>query len=68
MEDWITKKPDAMIYLAAEATYRFLKGEKLPQQIMLPVAVIDKGNAAQYNVPPDQRTPPVWEKILAAQR
>jgi ribose transport system substrate-binding protein len=55
-------------YLAAEATYRFLKGEKLLQQIMLPVAVIDKGNAAHYNVPPDQRIPPVWERVLAAQR
>ncbi len=55
-------------YLAAEAIYRFLKDEKLPQQIMLPVAVIDKSSAAQYNVPPDQRIPPAWEKILAAQR
>lgn len=54
-------------YLAAEAAYRFLKGEKLPQQLMLPVVIVDKSNAQAYNVPPEQRKPLVWEKVLAAQ-
>ena len=55
-------------YLAAEAAYRLLKGERLPQQIMLPVVIVDKGNAQKYNIPTGQRTPPVWEKVVAAQR
>jgi ribose transport system substrate-binding protein len=54
-------------YLAAEAAYRLLKGEKLPQQIMLPVVIVDKSNAQAYNVPPEQRKPPVWDKVVAAQ-
>jgi ribose transport system substrate-binding protein len=54
-------------YLAGEAAYRLLKGEKLPQQMMLPVVIVDKSNAQAYNVPPEQRKPPVWDKVVAAQ-
>ncbi|HSB77796.1 MAG TPA: sugar ABC transporter substrate-binding protein [Candidatus Methylomirabilis sp.] len=55
-------------YLATEAAYRLLKGEKLPQQILLPVVIVDKTNAQAYNIQPDQRKPPSWDKVLAAQR
>ncbi len=55
-------------YLTVEAAYRFLKGEKLPQQIILPVPVVDKSNAEPYNIPPEQRKPPVWEQVLAEQK
>jgi len=55
-------------YLAMEATYRYLMGEKLPQQIILPVVIVDKSNAQAYNIPPDQRKPPSWEKVIAAQQ
>lgn len=55
-------------YLATEAAYRLLKGEKLPQQIILPVPVVDKSNAEAYNIPLEQRKPPVWEQVLAAQK
>jgi ribose transport system ATP-binding protein len=54
-------------YLAGEAAYRLLKGEKIPQQIMLPVVIVDKSNAQAYNVPPEQRKPPSWDKVVAAQ-
>jgi len=55
-------------YITVEAAYRFLKGEKLPQQIMLPVPVVDKSNAEPYNIPLEQRKPPVWDQVLAAQK
>ncbi len=55
-------------YLSVEAAYRLLKGEKLPQQLILPVPVVDKSNAEPYNIPPEQRKPPVWEQVLAAQK
>jgi len=55
-------------YLAAEAAYRILKGEKVPSELLLPIVLVDKSNAAQYNVPPEQRKPPVWDKVLAAQK
>ncbi len=55
-------------YISVEATYRFLKGEKVPQQIILPVPVVDKSNAESYNIPPEQRKPPVWEQVLAEQK
>ena len=55
-------------FISIEAAYRFLQGEKLPQQIILPVPIVDKSNAEPYNIPPEQRKPPVWEQVLAVQR
>ena len=55
-------------YLAAEAAYRILKGEKVPSELLLPVVLVDKSNAQVYNVPPEQRKPPVWDQVLAMQR
>ena len=55
-------------YLAGEAAYRFLKGEKIPSELLLPVVLVDKNNAQAWNVPVEQRKPPVWEKVVALQR
>jgi len=55
-------------YLAAEAAYRLLKGEKLPPELLLPVVLVDKSNAQAWNIAVEQRKPPVWEKVLATQR
>ena len=54
-------------YVAGEAAYRILKGEKVPSELLLPVVLVDKNNAQAYNVPPDQRKPPAWDKVVAAQ-
>ncbi len=55
-------------WLAAEAAYRFLKGEKLPHKMIIPVGLVDKSNVSTWDVPVEQRTPPVWEKVLAVQK
>ena len=51
-------------YLAAEAAYRLMKGEKLPSEILLPVVLVDKSNAQGWNIPVEQRKPPVWDKVV----
>jgi len=55
-------------YLAFEAVHRYLKGETLPKQLMLPVPVVDKSNVAEYDIPVDQRKPLGWENVLAMQK
>lgn len=55
-------------YIAFEAVHRYLKGETLPKELMLPVPPVDKSNVAQYNIPVDQRKPPVWEEVVAIQK
>jgi ribose transport system substrate-binding protein len=55
-------------YLAGEAAYRLLKGEKIPPELLLPVVLVQKENASAWNIPLEQRKPPAWEKVAAAQR
>jgi inositol transport system substrate-binding protein len=55
-------------WIAAEAAYRFLKGEKLPHKMIIPVGLVDKSNVSTWDVPVEKRTPPVWEKVLAVQK
>ena len=54
-------------WVAAEAAYRFLKGEKFPPKMILPVVLVDKTNLSTWDVPVEKRTPPIWEKVVAAQ-
>jgi ribose transport system permease protein len=32
------------------------------------VSMVDKSNAEPYNIPPEQRKPPVWEQVMAGQK
>ena len=49
---------------ATRAAIRHLKGEPLPEKIMLPAEVIDKSNYRAWLVPVDQRTCPEWSEIV----
>jgi ribose transport system substrate-binding protein len=49
---------------ATRAAVRYLKGEPLPEKIMLPAEVIDKTNYKAWLVPVDQRPCPEWSEIV----
>jgi ribose transport system substrate-binding protein len=49
---------------ATRAGLRHLKGEKLPEKIMLPAAIIDSTNYRAWLVPVEQRTCPDWEEVV----
>jgi ribose transport system substrate-binding protein len=49
---------------ATRAAIRHLKGEPLPEKVMLPAEVIDKSNYQAWLVPVDQRTCPEWSDIV----
>lgn len=49
-------------YLAVQAAYRHLKGEKFPPEIMLDVFIIDKNNVATMARTPELRKVPDWNK------
>jgi ribose transport system substrate-binding protein len=55
-------------YVAFEAVHRYLKGETLPKNMLLPVPVVDKTNVQQFDIPVDQRRPVIWEEVLAVQK
>jgi ribose transport system substrate-binding protein len=44
-----------MAYLATECAARHLRGESVPLSIDLKVKIVDQGNAAQWNLPYEQR-------------
>ena len=49
---------------ATRAAARHLKGEPLPEKIMLPAEIIDKANYRAWLVPVDQRSCPDWSEIV----
>ena len=51
-------------YLAVQAAVRHLKGEKLPEQILLPVFIIDKNNVSKVARTPEERQVPSWDKAV----
>jgi len=52
-----------MACLAAQAALRHLKGEKVPEKIILPTEIIDKTNYKAWLVPVADRTCPKWENF-----
>ncbi len=50
--------------MATRAAVRHLKGEPLPEKIMLPAEIIDKANYRAWLVPVDQRSCPDWSEIV----
>jgi len=42
-------------YLATKAAIKYLRGEKIPKRIILPVLIVDKANAKEYSVPFETR-------------
>lgn len=53
-----------MASLATEAAIRFLRGENVPREIILPVEIIDCSNCVAWDIPFEQRASPVWEEIV----
>ena len=49
---------------ATRAALRHLRGEKLPEKIMLPAEIIDKSNYKAWLVPVEQRTCPEWSEVV----
>jgi ribose transport system substrate-binding protein len=49
---------------ATRAALRHLKGEPLPDKIMLPAEIIDKTNYKAWLVPVDQRSCPEWNEVV----
>jgi ribose transport system substrate-binding protein len=56
----------AMCSLATEAAIRHLRGEAVPQEIELPVTVVDAANCARWNLPFEARTCPSWDEVVAS--
>jgi len=54
--------------LAMEAALRILKGQAVPDHIVLPAELVDAGNLQAWDLPYDQRPLPDWDETLAAQR
>ena len=49
---------------ATRAARRHLRGEKLPEKIMLPAEIIDRTNYKAWLVPAEQRTCPEWSEVV----
>lgn len=48
--------------LSVEAAARYLRGETVPREIMLPTAIIDRSNVGHWDKPYDERPVPSWEQ------
>lgn len=53
-----------MACLAAEAAVRYLRGEQVPREIMLPVEIVDRANCAAWDLPFEARALPAWDAIV----
>jgi ribose transport system substrate-binding protein len=53
-----------MACLAAEAALRYLNGESVPREIMLPVEIVDRANCAAWDMPFEARALPEWDAIF----
>jgi ribose transport system substrate-binding protein len=50
--------------VATRAALRSLKGEPLPEKIMLPAEIIDRTNYKAWLVPVEQRSCPEWSEVV----
>ena len=53
-----------MACLAAEAALRYLNGESVPREIMLPVEIVERANCAAWDMPFESRALPEWDAIV----
>ena len=54
-----------MAALATECAIRHLRGERVPANIELPVAIVDRSNCSEWDLPYEQRPIPTLEETLA---
>lgn len=50
--------------IATEAAIRHLRGETVPQEIILPVQIVDRSNCEAWDVPLEQRQCPRWGDVV----
>ena len=53
-----------MAAIATECALRFLQGEPVPEEIMLPTQVVHRGNCAAWDRPFEHRALPEWRKSV----
>ncbi|MBX3502897.1 MAG: substrate-binding domain-containing protein [Alphaproteobacteria bacterium] len=51
--------------LSVEAAARYLRGETVPREIMLPSTIIDQSNVDHWDRPYEERPVPTWEQTRA---
>jgi ribose transport system substrate-binding protein len=56
-----------MATIATEALLRYLRGEKVPPEIMLPVQIVDASNYSGWDKPFEQRPDIAWEAAVRAE-
>lgn len=56
--------PMAMTSIATQGAIRYLHGETIPREIILPVQVVDRSNYAQWERPFAERPVPSWEDVV----
>ena len=54
--------------LALECAVRRARGETVPREILLPAAIVDRGNVAAWDLPYEQRHCIGWAEATAAMR
>jgi ribose transport system substrate-binding protein len=50
--------------IATEAAIRHLRGQAVPEQIILPVQIVDRANCDAWDQPLERRQPPAWSDIV----
>jgi ribose transport system substrate-binding protein len=55
-----------MACVATEAAVRYLRGERVPASITLPVQIVDASNCAFWDRPYAERDCPTWETVVSA--
>lgn len=51
--------------LSVEAAGRYLRGETIPRQIILPADIIDRTNLGRWDMPYEERPVPSWDQARA---
>jgi ribose transport system substrate-binding protein len=52
-----------MAYIATECALRYLRGERVPKEIMLPVQVVHRANCGAWDKPFEERECPKWDAV-----
>src|SRR5918994_427323 len=55
-------------YLATTAAAKHLRGEAVPEEIILPVTIVTQENVDPWLLPPEEKPVPDWNKVVAAQK
>jgi len=53
-----------MSCIATAAAIRYLRGEQVPDKIVLPVQIVDASNCSAWNVPFEARSIPDWNDVV----